>query len=311
MDNLHKDKLYPSLKAELFTKSKLLRNIKVIDFLKKKNIQCLKDQDYNENVSPFKDVLKRIMVNKCYTPNHSWEISYNYKNSQGVVKINLHNRFNPEKPSLIYHHGLGEIYFPLQMNFVFDRSFVDKFNLFSIKASHHDRIRQVINSYINNYANLTSAIAASLWAVEEVVKLHKQLASTYIVACGASLGGIVTSLHYYFKCSADLYFPIISHPDLSKILLDPGYKNIVENQEFIKNNNSIINCFKIPKRLMSRNKSKIFPILGKYDMTINYKDSQKWWKNYQVLTLNAGHTSIFAKKEDIQNFIISKLIFTV
>jgi len=299
--------LPPKVKVELFTKRKILASPRIVDFLQNRDIRCLKDQDINEKITPFSQVFKDLKTKNLFTPNHAWEISYRFKNSSGIVKIHLHNKFDPEKPSFIYHHGLGEIYFPVQMYFVFDRTFSDKFNLFSIKAGHHDKFSDVINSYINNITNFEAGIAGSLTAVEEIIALNKKLSQKPSLVCGISLGGIVASLHYYYNNTADLYFPTISHPDLSKILLDPVYESIIPKQKELQKNTSFINCFQIEKQLLNKSKNKIFPILGKLDMTINYRDSQKWWKGYNIMALDTGHTSIFVKKKEIEDYILDKL----
>ena len=304
-----KNKFHPALKVELLTKKRVLENKKVVDFLKKKDIQCLKDQNYKENILPLSYILQNISIKKYFTPNYPWEISYRFKESHGIVKIHLHNKFNSEKPSFIYHHGLGEIYHPMQIHFLFNQSFLENFNVFSIKASHHESVGQVLNTYINKLINFNSGIAGSFYAFDEVIKMHHMVSHTPVIACGASLGGIVASLHYYYEGTADLYFPIISHPDLSKIALDPIHKSVIQNQELLKQNESFKTCYRIPTNLASRPKNKIFPILGKLDLTVNYKDAQKWWRGYQVLALDTGHSSIFFKRKEIQNYILSK-IFT-
>lgn len=302
-----KNKLHPALKVELLTKNKFLKNARVIDFLKRKGLQCLKDQDYKENILPFSYILQNITLKKYFTPNFPWEISYRFKESQGTVKIHLHNKFDPEKPSIIYHHGIGEIYHPAQIHFVFNQSFLENFNVFSIKASHHESVGEVINSYINNLTNFNSGIAGSYYAFDEVIRLHHEMSQKPVIACGVSLGGIIASLHYYLEGSADLYFPIISHPDLSKIILDPTHKSVIRNQELLKKNASLKTCYKIPSNLMSRPKVKIFPILGRLDLTVNFEDAQKLWSGYQVLTLDTGHSSIFFRRNEIQSYILSKI----
>jgi len=288
-------------------KNRVLKNARVVDFLKRKGLQLLKDQDYQENVIPFSDILQNISVKKYYTPNFPWEISYRFKKSQGVVKIHLHNKFDPEKPSIIYHHGIGETYHPMQIHFVFNQSFLEKFNVFSIKASHHENVRQVINSFINNLTNFNSGMAASYKAFDEIIRLHHSMSGTPVIACGVSLGGIIASLHYFFEGSADIYFPIISHPDMSRIILDPIHKSAILNQELLSKNRSLKTCYKIPAEMMLRPKDKIFPILGKHDLTINYRDAQSLWKGYEVLALDAGHSSIFFKRKEIQDYILSKI----
>lgn len=307
MKNLLKKNIPGAVKAEIITKNMLLEGGKTTDFLISKGVTGLKDQDPKENIPPFDQILKSIEIKTVFTPNYPWEMQYKFEESEGTVKIYLHNKFDNLKPSLIYHHGLGEIYDPLELNIIFDKSFLSRFNVFTIKISHHESATEVINSFLNSLTNIASAMAASFNALDKIIELHKSLTSTPVVASGVSMGGMISSLHYFFKCSADYYFPLAANPDFSKVFLDPRFKNVIPKQNLYRKNPSFVNCFKIPAKFLERPKNKIFPILGTYDLTVKYEDSLDWWKGYNTLSLETGHSSIFIKKEQIQKYILSKL----
>lgn len=307
MKNLLNKNIPGAVKAEIITKNMLLEGGKATNFLVSKGVKGLKDQNPKENIPSFDHILKNIEIKSVFTPNNPWEIQYKFKKSQGVVKISLHNKFDSLKPTLIYHHGLGEIYDPLELNIIFDKSFLSRFNVFTVKISHHESAKQVIDSFLNSLTNIASAMAASFHAFDKIIELHKSFTNTPIVACGVSMGGMISSLHYFFKCSADYYFPLAAHPDFAKVFLDPRYKNIIPNQNLLRKNPSFVNCFKVPSKYLERPKNKIFPILGTYDLTVKYEDSLDWWKGYNILSLETGHSSIFIKKEQIQKYILSKL----
>lgn len=297
----------PAVKAELIAKNTLLEGGKATNFLVKKGVVGLKNQEPNEKITTFQNIVKNIQIKSVFTPNNPWEIQYKFKQSEGTNKIYLHNKFDKQRPSLIYHHGLGEIYDPLELNIIFDKSFLDRFNIFTIKISHHDTAKDIIDSFLNRLENIASAMAASFHALDELVCLHKSLSSTPVVACGVSMGGMVVSQHYFLKNSADYYFPLAAHPDFSRVLTDPRYKNVISNQDRLRKNLSFVNCFKVPSKYLKRPKNKIFPILGTYDLTVKYEDSLNWWRNYTILSLETGHSSIFIKKAQIQKYILSKI----
>lgn len=307
MKNFLNKNIPGAVKAEIVTKNMLLEGGKTTDFLISKGVTGLKDQDPKENISPFNHILNNIEIQTVFTPNNPWELQYKFKKSEGIIKIYLHNKFDRQKPSFVYHHGLGEIYDPLELNIIFDKSFLRKFNVFTIKTSHHETASEVIDSFLNSLTNTASGMAASYLAVDKIIELHRSLAVTPVIVCGVSMGGMVSSLHYFLKNSADYYFPLAAHPDFSKVFLDPRYKNVIPKQDLFRKNPSFVNCFKIPSKFLERPKSKIFPILGTYDLTVKYEDALDWWKDYSVLSLETGHSSIFIKKSQIQKYILSKL----
>lgn len=299
-------KVHPLVKTEILAKRKILENDRLVGFLKSKNIKCFSDQSPKEKFPSFDTVLKNIKIEIIRLPNQPWYLQYKFKNSHGEVRVYLHGDFRKDRPTFIYHHGIGEIYHPLQIKLIFEKSFIGKFNFFSIKTSHHENIKQIINNYINNFTNMTCGVAGSLLALDEVVNLHKSICNTPTVACGISLGGIVTSLHYYFYGTCDFYFPLAAFPDLPKILLNSTYKPFVDNQDLLGKNKSFLNSFEVPNPTAQRH-AKIFPILGKYDATVNYQDAKNWWRGQRILSLDTGHSSIFVKGKEIQSYILSKI----
>ena len=68
-----------------------------IKFLKKHNMLFFADQNPKEKVPTFQEILNNINYSVLKLPNQPWEINYSYKNSQGVTKVNLHNKFNKKR----------------------------------------------------------------------------------------------------------------------------------------------------------------------------------------------------------------------
>jgi len=278
-------------------------------FLKKHDMLLFANQNPKEKVPTFQEILNNISYSVLKLPNQPWEISYSYKNSQGITKVRLHNKFKKNRPSLVFHHGLGAISRPkLQLRLIADTKIKTKFNVFSILASNHESSQKVIKSCVNNFVNLASTTCASVLAVNEIVNFHKNNANTKIAITGLSLGGVVSSLHYFYFNTANYYFPIVSYPNLGSALTKTkGYKHVVNNYKSISKNKSIINSFSIPKEFLSRPKNKIYPTLGKFDEIFNYEDTQKFWKGYETITFDTGHFSIFSKGKEVRKLILDKV----
>jgi len=284
----------------------LLRKEELGNILEKYNIKVLKDQDPLEKVTPFIKVLSEINF-QTETKLNTWFFKHNYKGSSGVTKVIFHNNFDSEKPTFIFHHGIGESIHPLHLKALTNALFRNKFNTITIRACNHDSIKEVLTKYINDFHNLTSSMASSVTAIEKVIQFHKNLSNEKVIVAGVSLGGIIASLHYFSFQSSDLYFPIIAYSDFSKIFLHKSYKSIIKNFDLLKKNKSIINCFSTSSKHKKNNKDIIYPILGEYDTMVDYTDSIKFWESYNTTVFDVGHHSIFLKKKEIMNLIERKV----
>lgn len=269
-------------------------------------LKALCDQNPQEKIPTCQEILNLMNFSLIKPPNSPWGIRYDFKGIKGVTTINLHNRFDIKKPSIIHHHGIGETK-QLSLKFFTNENLFNRFNVFSIKASHHDSVNDVIRNCTNTFSNLACCLCSSVLAIKEITDFHKNNSSAPIIVTGFSIGGMAASLHYYFFNTADYYFPVISYPNLGEILLDKKNEKLIFNYKENKNNLSIKQCFNIPEILKDKPKNKIFPILSKYDELIDYKKAKTFWRGYKTKVFDTGHASIFLKINDVRKFMITKI----
>lgn len=269
-------------------------------------LKALYDQNPSEQIPTCQEILNLMNSSLVKPPNSSWEIRYDFKGIKGATTINLHNKFDINKPSVIHHHGIGEIK-QLSLRFIANENFFNRFNVFSIKASHHNSVNDVIRNCTNTFTNLACCLCSSILAIDETISFHKNNSTTPVIVEGFSLGGMATALHYYLFDTADYYFPIISYPNLGEIILDKKNEKLVYNYNKIKNNSSIKNCFSIPDNLKNKPKNKIFPILSKYDELIDYKKAKIFWKGYKPKVFDTGHASILLKINEVRKYMLGKI----
>jgi hypothetical protein len=276
-------------------------------FLKKNNFQMFTNQDPSENVALFTDVLKTGSYELTCLPNSPWEIKFAYKKQKGVAKVYLLNKYDPEKPSFIFHHGLGEIFYRAFLDILIDKSYFDKFNIFAIKAGNHESAKNIFNNFLSTFDQTVSNIFGSIMAINEIIKYHKSQSTKKCVVAGFSLGGTIISLHYFHFGSADYYFPINSYPNMGEIFFDEIHAGLIHNYQLLKKNVSFQKCFEIPIENRQQKSAKIFPILSKYDVTVHHPCAKKFWKNYQTLIVNTGHISVLLEAKKIRSYILSKI----
>ena len=297
-------KTNPIVKIERKTISSL-RQSRIDRVLRRYKIMLLHEQDPKEIIPSFQEIINEINYSVIKLPNKPWEINYNFKDASGTTKVHLYNEYDPDKPTLIFHHGLASRN-QLHLKVFLNDEFLQKFNVFSIRASNHESTSKVLRSCINNFTNLAATTCGSVLAVDEIVDFHKNNSLKPVIMVGFSLGGVVASLHYFFFNAADLYFPLLAYPNFGEILIRKSHKGYIYNYDEIVKNKSFLKCFDIPKDMKERaEKNKIFPILGKEDELINYKDASKFWKGYKVQSFDVGHHTIAFKINHIRKFILS------
>jgi predicted esterase len=299
-------KTNPIVKIESKTISSL-RGSRIDKVLDRYKLKLLYEQEYDEVIPSFQEIINKINYSVLKPPNRPWEINYSFGKSSGTTKVFLNNEYDPKRPTLVFHHGLASRN-QLHLKLFLNDEILEKSNVFSIRASNHESTLAVLKNCINNFTNLATTTCASVLAADEIVDFHKNNSTKPIILVGFSLGGTVASLHYYFFNAADHYFPILAFPDFGKIIMHKSHKSFIYNYNKLSKNKSLINCFNIPEQLKKRNnKNKVFPIIGKQDELVNYKDASKFWKGYKVKTFDVGHYTIVLKINEVRKYIMSNI----
>jgi len=252
----------------------------------------------------FQELLNEMNYSVLKPPNKPWEINYTYKNASGTTKVHLHNEYDRNKPTLVFHHGLGS-HNQLHLRIFLNGEFENKFNIFSIRASNHESTAAILKNCINNFVNLTATACSSVLAADEIVDFHKNNSSKPIFMVGISLGGVVVSMHYYFFNAADMYFPILAYPNLGEIMINKSHKGFIYNFDKLSKNKTFFESYNIPNDLKKRaDRRKIFPVLGRKDELINFKDASKFWRGYKIKAFDVGHYTIALKVGHVRKHIL-------
>ncbi|MFZ5425170.1 MAG: YqiA/YcfP family alpha/beta fold hydrolase [Patescibacteria group bacterium] len=278
------------------------------DIIRRDKLFLYKDEDPTTIVPPFQEIIKGITLNVEKTKSF-WQIPYKYKDHEGTTIAHLMNGWNPAKPSLIFHHGLSSTNHLHHLRVLADKNFYDLFNIFSIQAAHHENVIDVLENAVNTFTNLAVISATSVRTMQEIVQFHRKESDNRVVIAGFSMGGILTSWHYFHYNTADLYFPIISYPNFGEITLDKNHAKHIKNYKEMIKNESYFKCFEVPEELIhKRSKSNIWPVIGTEDELINYEKASEFWRGYHVTEFFSGHVSVVFKRNQIKELILAKTL---
>ncbi len=289
------------------TEKHLVRMVKerLANRLRLKYTHFLKDETGTDHVPPVTEIIKNLSYNFSQTDSKNFLLRFEYNNIKGEVKAELGSVFNPKLPTIINHHGLGNINHKRVTQVLVSREMAAKYNIITIKACFHQSVNEFVDKCVNKFSNIALTTAASIVMENELVNFCKIHSDKKILATGFSMGGIVASWHYFLYNTADAYLPVVSYPNFGEIIFCEEHKNFFKHITDIPNKDAYINCFLVSKDIQdARDKSKITVILGEDDELVPYKYSSEFWRDYNVKTFNTGHvTTIVVKINEIRKIL--------
>lgn len=236
-----------------------------------------------------------------------WLVHSKYKKAEATTRIHFITTFDPEKPTFIFQHGFGGTNHLAHLVAIIGRDFFQKFNVISLGLNGHTTFLDMFNVCTNSFINLSLTATSSIHAIDECINYHRSKSNKDVIVCGASLGGMIVSWHGFLHNTADLYFPMISHPNIAKVFLNKLFAEANYSYEFMCNNKSYFDAFTVDEATKNSMRNKMFPILGTIDELVPFTDTSEYWKDFQTLELEAGHYSIVVQRNKIQEFILKKV----
>ncbi len=262
-------------------------------------------KDTCQNTAPhFSQVLKNTTTE--LTP--EWRVISHYNSIKATTEIFFENEYSPLKPTFVFHHGLLITNHLQNVKVFTSKDFYKMFNVVSIKMAWHKNVKEGITIGLSSWDHILLMIASSVLSMEEVVKFHKKVSDKKVVLCGTSMGGIVASNHFFYLNTADFYFPLVAFPNFGRMLLRDKYKSLIANFDTVNNLSTYLECMDVPNDVLSKaNKAKCFLILAENDELVDFEESRKFWKGYNVMTTQTGHFDIIKDREKIRNLIMDKI----
>lgn len=276
------------------------------DQLRKLGFALMKDEQEKSEGEDFSVLLDKIRFRVQKKNYKKWELKYSYGENYGTTGIYFVNKFDTKKATVVFHHGFMARNPLNQLYFFTNQELFKKYNVVAIGMNGHESYTSIRDKCANTYLNFALSIAGSVLAVEEVVKYQHENGNKRVFVAGLSLGGIVASWHYFKYSTADFYIPMLAYPDVGEIFQNTRLKHLILNYETHKDNEYFANAYKIEKKNILRDKTKILPIIGIHDQTINYFKAKGFWEGYNVIEVDTGHYSIVTERNRIRNLLLEK-----
>lgn len=248
----------------------------------------------------FERVLRKIKPTFIQKTRTHWIVRCQLGKEMRETSIFLLRPFDSKRSSITFHHGAGQINHMLPATFILGREILDTCNVFVIKAQKHSSAYEYLSEAVDSFFHQQQTFAGSVLATEEIVRYHKKHSTKPIISSGASMGGIVATLHAFLFGTADYYVPLVAYPNVGEIFLGTRYRFAVAGWEQKRKVKGYLDSYRMTKAAARTFTKSIFPVLGKYDRIVPFAKAEAFWKKQGIAptVCSYGHfTSVFKQKE--------------
>lgn len=258
----------------------------------------------------FERVLRRIKPTLIQKTNVHWIVRCKLGSEIRETNIFLLHPFDSKKPSITFHHGAGQINHILPATFILGRKILDTCNVFVIKAQKHGSAYEYLSEAVDSFFHQQQTFAGSVLATEEIVRYHKKYSKKPIISSGASMGGIVATLHAFLFGTADYYVSIVAYPNVGEIFLGTRYRFAVDGWGEKRKTKEYLDSYRIAKPIARTLTKRIFPVLGKYDRIVPFAKAEAFWKKQGVkpFVYPYGHFTSIIKCKEIRTLIFDRIV---
>lgn len=255
----------------------------------------------------FASVIKKVSTKlRTDSPTH-WTLLCTYQSETRETQVFLTRTFDPTMPSLVFHHPSGETNHAFAYNFICGKPISKRFNVFLIKAQKHGSTREFLRECVDSFLHHQLTFAGSALAVDAIVTYHKTSSNKPIIASGASMGGIVATLHAYFFGTADYYLPLAAYPNVGEIFTGDSYRYGMAHWEKKHADKGYRESFALSGPFPPSVKKRILPILGIKDRIVTFDKASAFWKSHHIrfLSYPYGHFTPAIMRHKVQKLLLS------
>lgn len=211
-----------------------------------------------------------------------------------------------DAPTLIFHHGSGDIPTESRLNKIFPPSFRPRaLNLIAVGALFHHSKQEYLKA-VRSLSHFASIFSAGALLTELWVENLRDHGSENIVVSGMSLGGWITNLHRSRFHSADLYLPIMAGAAMDHLFTDTIYSNLT-SKKGKQNRQRIHQVLNFESEFLSVTKDDVAPLLAQYDQFIQFERHRFLYPKDRITSDHSGHVTLGLKNEALRNYLIKNM----
>lgn len=259
---------------------------------------------------PFASVIKKVSTKlRTDSPTH-WTLLCSYEGETRETQIFLLRPFDKTMPSLVFHHPSGETNHAFAYNFICGKTISSRFNVFLIKAQKHSSTGEFLRECVDSFLHHQLTFAGSALAADAIVSYHKKHSTKPIIVSGASMGGIVATLHAYFFGTADYYLPLVAYPNVGEIFCGDSYRYGMADWENKRIDKGYRESFSLSRPFPASVAKRILPILGIHDRIVTFEKASAFWKSHNIpfRSYPYGHFTPAIMRREVQKLLLHFIV---
>lgn len=192
-------------------------------------------------------------------------------------------------PTIIYHHGAGEIPFDGGFNAIFPEDDDLEANLIVVRRPFHRSLDEFKDGVLT-VSNVLAEQAVAVGLTELLVRYIRDRTNGIVCVSGLSLGGFVTNLHHIHCDSADVYVPLLAGVAEDDVFFDSIYNTGVA-QLSTENVEALRDLLNFEAEFAQTDHTNVYPLLARYDRVVRYDVQRASYGTLPVETIRKGHVT--------------------
>jgi hypothetical protein len=193
-------------------------------------------------------------------------------------------------PTLIWHHGGGELPFDRTISRVFPNGEPVGVNLLAVRSPFHES-RRILMKSLARVENWAAMVASGVALTEALLADDEVMAGPTAVA-GYSLGGFVTNLHHVHHDTANLYVPLAAGSAMGQAMMDSVLGGRCTEAEEA----TVRALFDFPGDFAAGVGTKVLPALGRYDRINRVEHHRPAYGTGPVAVWELGHLTAVGRR---------------
>ena len=220
-----------------------------------------------------------------------WSVTVRSGRSRRTARVHWRSPPRRGRPVLVFHPGAGSVPHDKSFQRVIPPHCLESWNVAHIEPACHRSLKDYFRRAFDSLEHLQLLFAASIQAFESVSRWAVRNGAPFVVYCGVSLGGILTSLHMCFFGSAHMYLPILAGLDVHHLFFIGSNRALVHRAKLRRGLACYRRALDFSPLLSETPRRPCFPLLAKHDLLVDYERAKQTWKGYPVSTIKRGHVS--------------------
>ena len=220
------------------------------------------------------------------------------------VDYSVERWFGETAPTLLFHHGSGDIPYYRRIRKILGAGKRESDALAGVNivatCSPYNRSKREYYRAIRDLGRFATLLAGSVVVIEEI--LRTLASSSRVVVSGISLGGWITNLHHAQFDSAHEYRPIFAGAALDALFTESSYSALAA-ADARSRPEALKTCLNFEDEFLRRPNNKVHALLARHDQYIILQRQSGIYRPENLTVIEKGHITGSADNRALFRFL--------